>query len=471
MMSRRLIVGVLAALLSSTAATAQQSAPNYSFTASITPFSRVNAIGALSSGVVVAVGECDTDSSGAFCLALKGRDGSFLGSQVLLFDSNRALANPWIFDLAIGADDRIVVAGTFDRPDNNNNRPFVARFLPTGSLDPSFGDGGIRPLVETRDLWVTRAVGTAVDDAGRILVAAVHGQDLTVFRLLPNGDLDSTFASNGISTVSFSDLGYLWLERVKAMRIDRAGRILVGVWLVGPPRGPGSDQSEDAGLVRFTPDGAVDTSFSGGGRQVIEDSALVGLELAPQDSANDRSFVAATYDTFNKGGVWSSTTHYYVRAFQGDGSADPSFGVQGVTSVDDAQIWMNSMAVQADGRVVVGGILDPNNPASFNVWHFAAARVDASGSGLDATFGVQGVASGYISNAQEVDYQDMVSRGGLAITGEGTIVIGGEQGDGTSRMAVLQIDAGGTAIPLARRYPNGKKPMHKVQHIRWHPKK
>ena len=88
--------------------------------------------------------------------------------------------------MALQPDGRIVVAGSSDAAGIGDVA--VARLLPGGCLDDSFGDGG-KTLVDLGSGDVARAVALQPD--GKILLAGSSGDtdndDFAVVRLQPNG--------------------------------------------------------------------------------------------------------------------------------------------------------------------------------------------------------------------------------------------------------------------------------------------
>ncbi|MBV8713984.1 MAG: hypothetical protein JOZ65_02835, partial [Chloroflexi bacterium] len=104
------------------------------------------------------------------------------------------------------------------------------------------------------------------------------------------------------------------------------------------------------GLVRYEPDGTVDTSFGNSGSVVIR--------------AAQRSFVANTLALQNDGKVVlagltsdidTGTIQLALARYNPDGTPDAGFGSSGIvsTSVGDAGAQANSIAVQPDGKLVV----------------------------------------------------------------------------------------------------------------------
>jgi uncharacterized delta-60 repeat protein len=178
------------------------------------------------------------------------------------------IANPRVFfdsavarAIAVDDDGRIILAGgTFDSPTSTWQ---VLRLLPGGSLDESFGDGG---LVEFPSTSRSDALhDMALDPQGRIVLAGIlrysaESQigEIGVARLLPSGELDSQFGEGGRVGAS----GFGNLDFGHAVAIDPAGRVVVAGFSV-PPRTGGAIGS--ALLARFTGSGAIDRTFGAGG--------------------------------------------------------------------------------------------------------------------------------------------------------------------------------------------------------------
>ena len=105
-------------------------------------------------------------------------------------------------ELTIQPDDKIVLAG-FSIDINNRNHFALARYLPNGILDTTFGTNGTTFLPflvtgSTNDL----AHSVQLQSNGKIIVSGASNNQSTVVRLTANGTLDSTFGSNGIVTLA-----------------------------------------------------------------------------------------------------------------------------------------------------------------------------------------------------------------------------------------------------------------------------
>lgn len=138
---------------------------------------------------------------------------------------------PAFQDVALDAQGRLVLAGANDGFVDNDL--FAARLLPSGAPDPSFGTGGV--VVPALAQSETGAYGVAVQDDGRILLAAEFGdesaQALSAVRLDADGQLDATFGSGGVATAAFDGFPG---SRARALALRPTGEVLVAGWVETP---------------------------------------------------------------------------------------------------------------------------------------------------------------------------------------------------------------------------------------------
>ena len=121
-----------------------------------------------------------------------------------------------------------------------------------------------------------------------------------------------------------------------------------------------------------------------------------------------------------------------ARAAAGD--LDPTFGGDGrvSTHVDVRFAGANAVALQADGKVVAVGTAGTNDTSFLTL-----VRYDADGS-LDASFGGDGRVTVAIGNGK------CVEGNGVALQGDGRIVVVGRTGCRHGRFAVARFDTDGT---------------------------
>ena len=180
----------------------------------------------------------------------------------------------------------------------------------------------------------------AIQTDGKIVVTGAS--ELARYR--PDGSLDSTFGDDG--TVPTNPV---W---ARSVAIQADGRIVVA----GAISVAGELPHYDFALLRYTPDGALDTSFGSGGMQTtsfsagwFEDEIAAALALQP-----DGKIVAVGTST-PVDWVWEGSAIVLAR-YATNGSLDPSFGDGGkrvtIHGVDNSGA---AVAIQGDGKIVVAG--------------------------------------------------------------------------------------------------------------------
>src|SRR5262245_49982969 len=153
---------------------------------------------------------------------------------------------------AIDSLGRIVVAGY--RHLNGSNHDFaVARYLPAGGLDLSFGGNGVVTfgIGGSDDL----AQSVAIDSLDRVVVAGYtnngSNNDFAVARLTTAGALDTTFDADGKQTIAFGTS----TDIANCVAVDSLDRVVVA---------GGTDIGTiNVAVARLTAAGALDSSFDG----------------------------------------------------------------------------------------------------------------------------------------------------------------------------------------------------------------
>lgn len=240
----------------------------------------------------------------------------------------------------------------------------LARYMPNGRLDPSFGRGG-KALSEIGGSGEPSAI--VIQHDGKIVVAD-EGSGL--FRLTPRGRLDSTFGRGGIVDTSLREKcpGAL---AASALALDSEGRILVAGSCLSQPL-------DGLVLARFTSDGRLDPSFGDGG-SVLTDLApdvpdeytnTYGSAVAIQADGK----IVAAGDVQTDYAEWQFALG--LARYMPDGELDPSFGTGGrVLDVEMGTEDTYRVALQPDGKIVALG--------------FDIARYEPNGS-PDRSFGING---------------------------------------------------------------------------------
>ena len=111
------------------------------------------------------------------------------------------------------------------------------------------------------------------------MVGGIDPDDFAVARYNANGTLDSTFSGDGKQTTDFG--GY---ESANGVAVQGDGKIVV----VGVSANNSTTNGAAFVLARYNPDGSLDTSFSGDGKQAIGSDFDVGDRRGDPGGRQDR---------------------------------------------------------------------------------------------------------------------------------------------------------------------------------------
>jgi uncharacterized delta-60 repeat protein len=296
-----------------------------------------------------------------------------------------------------------------------------------GDLDPTFGTAGISlPAITGASYISVRSL--AVQSDGRIVGLAqyIHSgsgdQDFMLFRLWPDGSLDTSFSTDGWVTTDFG--GCDWPQDLV---IQPDGKI-VAVGVMEPSCGYDGDYQ--GVLARYTTGGDLDSSFSGDGKYVMSDayeSFWYGVALQSDNKIVVSGFV-------NTG----ANDLFCVGRFTTTGILDNDFDTDGLRYLAMGnKSHATDLAIDGGGNIVAVGYTDYSvaNP------DVTAVRMDSFGV-LDSTFNAVGIFTADLSG----DSSDFIKA--VAIDGIGRIYLGGDAingGFGTTSKAgvVVRLTSGG----------------------------
>lgn len=165
-------------------------------------------------------------------------------------------------DVVVDASGRVYLVGTVVT--ENENQIGIARLLPNGSLDASYGTNGRVAAVPGNSITGMKA---AFDSQGALLVAGSRlisgtNQDFAVCRFNSSGQL-AAFPGNPQSLACISlafDIGGDNRDLLRDIAVDGQGRI----YLAGNVGF--SDTFVQAGAIRLLPNGTLDATYGNGGR-------------------------------------------------------------------------------------------------------------------------------------------------------------------------------------------------------------
>jgi uncharacterized delta-60 repeat protein len=361
-----------------------------------------------------------TSGGDSLSLARYRRDGSLdtsFGSEGRV----QVTFNPFIFGprsndgyVAVQSDGKIMLVGTSIEPGTTNYDFALARLLPNGQLDPTFGSGGkVTTFSGAQFTDMAPSGGVAIDPDGKILVAGYTeyygpGPDVdkgVVERYNPDGSLDTTFGSGGRATIDLPQSR----NRVTSFALEPDGKILVGGFVfVGRNYFLDRLQSDGVADATFGTGGLIITNFSGsftsGGPLTIRPDGKILVGGTTTDPVTFQRYMT-------------------VAQFTADGALDTSYGTGGQASVSFGGFAsLRGMTLQSDGKVVVVGtafVTDPTTQVTTS--EFAVARFTATGS-VDTSFGNGGTVTTSIGG-----FQDGASA--VLVQNDGTLVVVGSAFD------------------------------------------
>jgi uncharacterized delta-60 repeat protein len=353
-----------------------------------------------------------------------GLDPSFGGTGVVITNLGPAdekatsvVVQPW--------DDEVVVASRDEQPGQAGSYEFaLVRYNPDGTLDSTFGSGGIVAIhVSSGNDSINQIILTP--DQKILAVGWSHvgtGQEIALARFNSNGTLDNTFGSGGVVLTHVSgktnDAG-------DSVILDPSGRIIVG----------GSSYQGTSGrytfanvLLRLNANGTLDKTFGSQGKVVgtygsHTYDAWGTLEILPSGS------------TYQIAALGVDNGNNVVAHFNANGSRVSGFGSNGEVVLVNG----GGSAFQSDGKIV--GAYETGSVANDAI---VVLRYNADGT-PDSTFGTAGevvtYASSFFGGSQALATADAV-----AIDPQGRIVVSGRAGiyDDWEDSMLLRFNANGT---------------------------
>lgn len=306
------------------------------------------------------------------------------------------------------------------------SKAHVFRYLPDGTIDLSFATNGVYTYELNFEANLNSAVLTP--DGKIVLVGSTTDYltyEILMIQLNADGTPDETFGVDGIVTQSVSLVVANAEDIAYDVTLDADNNILV------------CGSSFDENYVRrpivsrFTPNGVLDPTFGVNGTasipvMAVGSNSFQGIAVQP-----DGKIVASGY--------FGNTELWYVMLlvrFDADGNLDPTFGDAGIVkhnynNIDDEA---DDLLLMPDGSILIAGISTEQN---YN-YNALLSKFTPNGE-LDLTFGTNGFV---VEDQNSFDFASNVS-----LLADGKIVIAGSSGDGPPNsfdLAVWRYFANGT---------------------------
>jgi len=338
---------------------------------------------------VIAFGNLNLPISGATNVGIQsdGKIISFLGtntgSHIIRFKTDGTI------DTSFGTLQIPFTAITIKIIDNDN---FLLGGL-NGTIQKFNADGIIDNSFENQDAIDMNIFGLSIQADGKILAAGNRqntgtGFDYILARYEPDGSLDLTFGNEGETVVDIvnKDTPYE-VYQLSDGSIIIQGSSLFGASLLGH-------------LIKFKPDGSLDTSFANEGIFQLD----LGIESYSNSSQELTDGKILIEGMFNDNGV--STV--FLQRLNSDGTIDSTFGNNGNSADPTFQngegftipLVSNSAVLQPDGKVLTNGFTWGSLVGGDR--GFGVKRYLADGT-VDTDFGNNGLAFASILDVNIID--------------------------------------------------------------------
>jgi uncharacterized delta-60 repeat protein len=284
-------------------------------------------------------------------------------------------------------------------------------------LDILFGSGG-KVLFSFQNNVPGGAQGVTIQANGYIVVAGRSGAEFALARFRPNGTFDTAFNGTGkvtVSTANSTDTLVGGAYDVTIQKVTVGGIIQEKLVAVGIR--PRLDiVNRDIAVLRFNPDGSLDSSFGGGGKVFTNFTGYSDQAKAVAIDANNNIVIAGHTLTDSTNGQMFALVRYTE-----NGQLDASFGSGGKVTAGvvgyRSSLIGHGLAIQPDGRIVASGYVETSDYAYAD---FAALRLNVDGT-PDTTFGSAGTGVVLTDFYGDRDH----AWGGLALQADGRIVVVG----------------------------------------------
>jgi uncharacterized delta-60 repeat protein len=306
----------------------------------------ITAIAIQDDGKIIAVGAADNGSNREVLLIRLNSDGKIDDSfanhgikKISLLNTNTG-SNSSVAaasGVSIQNDGKIVVVANnyWSAPGNYYGTDVnIFRFHLDGSFDPSFGDGGTITTkvgdsggAQFANQSAVRAYSIATTPAGKIVLAGksfagglsanpATGDHFTVLQYTQNGQLDTSFGTNGIVRLSLNTGANE--SSFDSLFLQNDGKIVAAG---GLRKNINNEWHHSYALVRFNENGTLDSTFGTGG--------VSETQVTPPDVGFVPALKTLPDGTF-MGLITINGTSYFLAKFLSDGTWDTSYGTNGI---------------------------------------------------------------------------------------------------------------------------------------------
>lgn len=244
------------------------------------------------------------------------------------------------------------------------NSPNIYGYNSDGTPDNAFGTNGAVNIDQLNSIAFNVSAFTSSADGSIYVATSTNSGTFGLLKILPNGAVDNTFGTNGITSISFNYFPNNNVEIPTDVMLLSDGRII----LAGILRFSG--QIAVTGICCFLPNGTVDTSFGTNGKITIQHGNLT----------SPSSLIHFENDSFAVNNFSSDFNKYIITKFSSNGLIDTNFSFDSTPNL----YGIYSGIAQSDGKILIAG-----RKNYYDNGEFLIVRYLPDG-GLDPSFGTNG---------------------------------------------------------------------------------
>ena len=274
-----------------------------------------------------------------------------------------------------------ILAGGFSNGGPADRFLTVVQYDNYGRIDSSFASHGVFTFIPP-GYRVERQNDLKIQSDGKILACGdlygktspnYYGYNFGIYRLLPNGILDTTFNKTGII------IDYAHYKNsssyVAGLALQKDDKIVIAGTCYNT-----AISDDIIFIARYHPDGSVDSSFNEVGMKTLQPEYYDGrCDLNKVLIQNDNKILIL--------GKLNINGDFFIMRFNQDGEIDSTFGINGTVTYH-IYTYMNSIydaAITQDNKILIAGFTG-NGDYSIGV----IARYNENGT-LDKTFNEDGL--------------------------------------------------------------------------------
>lgn len=294
----------------------------------------------------------DEDIAVARLLPNGNPDPSFGTNGRLIIDLGSSMER--VTDIALTSTGNIVLTGI-----RTTYGVFIIRLLPNGAYDTSFDGDGIwhSPPLSSID-----KPEIELDNAGNIILAINHMfHDVFLYRLFPDGTIDNTFGTNGSNTINIFSPEYSDRSLMNDMILDSGNNIYLATWI-----GNGNIFPDSAAIFKISENGFLDNSFGNHGHFAPSDGSFGAM-----DFTTDNKIVAVGKTEAGLPLVCIMTTNGQL-----DTSPDYNNGlISGSVADGNTPAYLRAVTYLPDGKIIASGTYTKQNTSRSKILSLRLAKI------------------------------------------------------------------------------------------------